>query len=177
MFPRMSNVERDDLEIITEEDFYRSLPDASGKQTIQFRNRRLDILVSSLVVAMFIPGIVVLLMRQKSSDDRKNLFVAWQWCLIFPNIVLVTVILAAFHVLRKVNTAESMKERNRGYLMNNDTFYIVSSIGVFFFNSFGLVYSLAMNEPRVSTARFVLLMIQIHYHIYNIFQTNGSQRC
>uniref|UniRef100_A0A8W8KA89 Uncharacterized protein n=1 Tax=Magallana gigas TaxID=29159 RepID=A0A8W8KA89_MAGGI len=139
------------------------MPDASGKQTIQFRNRRLDILVSSLAVAMFIPGIVVLLMRQKSSDDRKNLFVAWQWCLIFPNIVLVMVILAAFHVLRKVNTAESMKERNRGYLMNNDTFYIVSSIGVFFFNSFGLVYSLAMNEPRVSTARFVLLMIQIHY--------------
>uniref|UniRef100_A0A8W8KA47 Uncharacterized protein n=1 Tax=Magallana gigas TaxID=29159 RepID=A0A8W8KA47_MAGGI len=163
MFPRMSNVERDDLEITVEENFYRSLPDETGKQTIQFRNRRLDILVSSLAVAMFIPGIVVLLVRQKSSDDRKNLFVAWQWCLIFPNIVLVMVILAAFYVLRKVDAVEFMKERNRGYLMNNDTFYIVSSVGVFFFNSFGLVYSLAMNEPGVSTARFVLLMIQVLY--------------
>lgn len=163
MFPRISNVEQDDLEKTVEEDFYRSLPDTTGKETIQCRNRRLDILVSSLAVAMFIPGIVVLLMRQKSSDDRINLFVAWQWCLTFPNLVLITVILAAFHVLRKVDAAESMKERNRGYLMNNDTFYIVSSIGVFFFNSFGLVYSITMNEPGASTARFVLLMIQIHY--------------
>lgn len=163
MFPRISNVEQDDLEKTVEEDFYRLLPDTTGKETIQCRNRRLDILVSSLAVAMFIPGIVVLLMRQKSSDDRINLFVAWQWCLTFPNLVLITVILAAFHVLRKVDAAESMKERNRGYLMNNDTFYIVSSIGVFFFNSFGLVYSITMNEPGASTARFVLLMIQIHY--------------
>lgn len=140
MIPRISNVERDDFDVTVVDDLHRSLPDTTGKQTIQCRNRHIDILVSSLAVAMFIPGIVVLLMRQISSDDRISLFVAWQWCLIFPNLVLITVILAAFHVLRKVDAAESMKERNRGYLMNNDTFYIVSSIGVFFFNSFGLVY-------------------------------------
>lgn len=162
MFPRISNVEQDDFEITVEKHFHRPLSDTTGKQTCQFRNRRLDILVSFLAVAMFIPGVVVLLMRQESSKDRINLFVAWQWCVIFPNLVLVTVIFAAFHVLRTVDAVESMKERNRGYLMNNDTAYIVSSVGVFFFNSIGLIYSIAMNEPGVSTIRFLLLMIQIH---------------
>lgn len=69
------------------------------------------------------------------------------------------VILVVFYVFWKVDVVEFMKERNWGYFMNNDIFYIVLFVGVFFFNSFGFVYLLVMNEFRVSMVCFVLLMI------------------
>lgn len=69
------------------------------------------------------------------------------------------VILVVFYVFWKVNIVEFMKERNWGYFMNNDIFYIVLFVGVFFFNSFGFVYLLVMNEFGVSMVCFVLLMI------------------
>ena len=75
------------------------------------------------------PGVVVLIVRQ-TSNFNDSLVSIWSLCVVLISSSGIAVILVGFHFLRKVNVVGSLAENNDGYLMDNDTIFILSTVGV-----------------------------------------------
>ena len=165
MLPKLVNIRREINDYVgsaNDNEFYQSPTIDSERQIRPFRIRRKSILISVSSVAMFIPGFIIVLIRQTTYSDG-SLFTFYQWCVMLPTTVIIVVILTGFHTLRKVDSVASEAENYKGYLMDNDAIYILSSVGEMIYNSIRLAFSITVSHSTVTSVRSVLLMIEIYY--------------
>ena len=80
-----------------------------------------------LSTAVFIPGLVVLIIKKTCSFNDGPFFI-WPMRVALPESTRIAVMLVGFHFLRKV--VGSVAENNGRYIMDNDAIFILSSVGV-----------------------------------------------
>ena len=84
-------------------------------------------------------------------------------CVALPELAGIAVMLVGFHFLRKSNVVGTTAENNRGYLMNNDAIFILSSVGVIVRNCIVLVFAITVRHSMINVISCILFMIEIYY--------------
>lgn len=164
MFPKIGNFYHENRGYAgtTNDEFCQSPAGKTERKLGLLRPRCKNILISASSVAMFIPVISIVVIRQTTSYDG-SLFTFYQWFVTLPTTVAIVVILTGFHLLRKVEMTHNVTENYEGYLMDNDTIYILSSVGSMIYNGIGFVYSITVSHSKMNSMRSILLMIEIYY--------------
>ena len=165
MLPKLGNFhlqKKNHVGTAADNEFYQTARDDKERPKSLIRIRYKIILISILSTAMFIPGLIILLLRLTTYYDG-SLFIVYQWCKALPTILVVVVILKGFHIIRKQETSVSVAENYEGYLMDNDTIYILTSAGAMIYNGIGLMFSITVSHFKVNSLRFTLNMVEIYY--------------
>ena len=86
-----------------------------------------NILMALSSTEVFVPGLVVLIMKETCSFND-GLFFIWPMCVALSLSSVIVVMLSVFYFLRKANKVESISENTNGYLMDNDAIFFLSTV-------------------------------------------------
>ena len=113
-----------------------------------------------LSTAVFIPGLVVLIIKKTCSFNDGPFFI-WPMRVALPESTRIAVMLVGFHFLRKV--VGSVAENNGRYIMDNDAIFILSSVGVIVRKCIVLVFSTTVRHFTINAISCFLVMVEIYY--------------
>ena len=171
MFPRIGsipNVNKNHVVGIgNKDDISRPQAVIKVKQRRQFEIGCKNILLAVSSTAVFIPGVVVLIVRQTSNFNDSLVFI-WSLCVVLISSSGIAVILVGFHFLRKVNVVGSVAENNGGYLMDNDTIFILSTVGVIARKCIVLVFSLKIHHSTINVNALACILVMMETYFQTI---------
>ena len=123
-----------------------------------------NILMALSSTAVFVPGLVVLIIKETCSFND-SLFFIWPLCVALPLPSVIVVMMVGFHFLRKADKVEIISENNNGYLMDNDAIFIMSAVGVIVRKCIVLFFSTTVHHAtvNVNALSFILDILQINY--------------
>ena len=123
-----------------------------------------NILIALSSTAVFIPGLVVWIIK-KTRSFNDGLFFIWPLCVALPSSSVIVVMLVGFHFLRKADKVEIISENANGYLMDNDAIFILSTVEVIVRKFIVLFFSTTIHDAtiNVNALSCILVMIEISY--------------
>ena len=123
-----------------------------------------NILIALSSTAVFIPGLVVLIIK-KTRSFNDGLFFIWPLCVALPSSSVIVVMLVGFHFLRKTDKVEIISENTNGYLMDNDAIFILSTVEVIVRKCIVLFFSTTIHDATINVHALscILVMIEIYY--------------
>ena len=102
---------------------------------------------------------------KETCSFNDGLFFIWPLCVALASSSVIVVMLVGFHFLRKADKVESISENTNGYLMDNDTIFILSTVGVIVRKCIVLVFSLTVYHSTISVNALActFVMVEIYY--------------
>ena len=123
-----------------------------------------NILIALSSTAVFIPGLVVLIIKEICSFND-GLFFIWPLCVALPSSSVIVVMMVGFHFLRKADIVERILENSNEYLMDYDAIFILSAVGAIVHKCIVLFFSTTTHDAtiNINALACILLILEIYY--------------
>ena len=134
------------------------------KQRRQFEFGCKSILIALSSTAVFIPGLVVLIIKEICSFNDGLFFIS-PLCVALPSSTVIVFMMVGFHFLRKADIVERILENSNEYLMDYDAIFILSAVGAIVRKCIVLFFSTTIHDAtiNVNALACILLILEIYY--------------